>query len=214
MSAAVPAFSIAVPGDWFTLILEDARDAEHVGSMVDGRVEQGDLDDDVREEAIALITRITQRATADGVRFAAALVAADDQGGIVVSTTLSVGRLEPEPPANSNDSDVHDDLGVTIGSPAPATTATAGAGSSGATLANTVTTQVALPAGPAVRLERVFEYPVDEARSHEVYAVQYVLPVDGDGLAFTLTGVSPAIRRKADLDRVFAEIADTIQIER
>lgn len=58
------------------------------------------------------------------------------------------------------------------------------------------------------------DYELGPSLGQEVYSVQYVVPVDADGKSIVLPGMSPNVRRKDDLDRMFAEIAETLEIDR
>ena len=205
-----PGFSIAVPGDWIVVNLELAADPGLVGGLIDAQIANGALKAESRQEAVRIVTRIIDQAANSGVRFAAALVAEDDEGPLVASVTLSVARLLLPDLAEVGTADL-DDLEVTLNRPlaveADDAADTIGVGTA-------TNTQMVLPVAPAVRVERVMSYRLTETLSQDVYSVQYVVPIDEDGLTFTITGVSPAMRRKSDLDRVFAEIADTLRLER
>ena len=144
------------------------------------------------------------------MRFAAALVTEDAGGPIVASVTASFHVLAPldDPDTEIDELDLTERLDGDVANGS-------GAGDEGAV--ETFTAQrsrVTLPAGPAVRIERVMQYGGGDSYAQDVYSVQYVLPLDEHGLSLTITGTSPAIRRKDDLDRIFAEIAETMRIER
>ena len=211
----LPQVSIAVPGDWIIFNLQAMQDSETVASLIDERIKDDVLRADSRDEAMAIVSRVGSYATEHDVWFAAAYVAEDEAGPVVISLTATVMRL-PLPDlqeldakdAGTDDVDVRLN-GQSEASAAPATTA-------GGEFHNAVTTQVVLNAGPAVRVERVASFPTagDDRMSQEIYTVQYVLPLDEDGLTLTVTAISPSIRRKSQIDLVLDEIADTVTVTR
>ncbi len=71
-----------------------------------------------------------------------------------------------------------------------------------------------MPAGPAARVQLTLPVELGGSFSQDIYSVQYILPTDQRGNALLLTGTSTAVRRKEDLNRVFLEIAETLEIER
>jgi hypothetical protein len=201
-----PAFSIAVPGDWIIIDIDLAQDVEVVQEIIDRRVLQGVIASESRDAAVALVARVASQAADDGVRFAAVLVVEEPGGPVIASITVTsilVERGEPDTgdwrgegdqtSAERNEGPVQDDGPVE--------------------LAGSQASQVVLPAGPAFRVESVMSYPISNAIDQEVYSVQYVVPVDEDGNVIVIVGMSPAIRRKGDLDAVFAEIAHTLEID-
>ncbi len=197
--AVVPAFSIGVPGDWIILDLELTEDPDLVQEIVDRRVAQGILEEESRDAAVALVTRVAHEATERGVRFAAVLIVQEAAGPTVASFTAMTALLaSPKPVGDVAASEDGPSLGE----------------SEGASSTTTLTEEeVSLPAGQALRIERVVAYPLNDGIDQEVYAVQYVIPVGPDGAAIVLGGVSPAIRRQEDLARLFQEIAETLRVE-
>jgi hypothetical protein len=208
--SSTPGFNVGVPGDWVIVDFETPDDVDALAGVVDQRVSDGLVPEDARDDVVALVTRIATDAFDSGVRFAAALVTHDGGGLVVASVTVGFHVLSPP---EDVDADV-DDVELTEPLDSSVVDRTE-AGSPGAvTESNAARSRVTLPGGPAVRIERVMAYSLGEGHEQDVYSVQYVLPVADGGLSLVLTGTSPAIRRKADLDRVFGEIAETLEIER
>lgn len=203
-----PALSIAVPGTWMIVDLERLEDAPTIEALVDERVTDGSIAEESRAEAADIVTRAMVRAHEAGVRFAAVFIADDEHGPVVASVTVTSAWLDvPELADLSSDDDEQvvlrrhaDQAPDTRESPYGSNVSTS--------------TQVVLPAGPAVRIERIVSRPVTDTVSQEAYAVQYVVPVNHEGLTVTVTGVSPALRLRAELGQAFAEIAETLEITR
>lgn len=200
-----PGFSIAVPGDWIIIDLELAQDPAIIEQLIDSRIEQGVLSSDSRDAASAAIERVAHHAVESGMRFAAVLLADQGGGAFVASVTVASAVFDVPDPSGSMDSP---DNAATV----PAEQNSWFAASETAPR-NTHSEDVRLPAGPAARIERIVPYPLAESVTQDVYSVQYVVPVDESGEALVITGTSPAIRRKDVLDRLFREIAETLEIE-
>lgn len=207
----LPDITIAVPGDWVIFDVDELAAGTDVAGLIDARIAEDVLRPDARDDAIALVERIGTYAVESGVRFAAALIAEDEAGPIVLCVTAAMIRL-PVPDLAQLDPDrPADEIDVTLGSREHRDTDER---PPGATFHDSVTTQVVIKAGPAVRLERVASFPLDEGVSQEIYSIQYIIPLDENGLTVTVTGVSPAIRRKSDIDLLLDEIADTVTVAR
>lgn len=204
--ALAPAFSIAVPGDWIIIDLDLAQEVEVVQEIIDRRVLQGVIASESRDAAVALVARVASQAASDGVRFAAVLVVEQPAGPVIASVTVTSILVESGGPGTGDwrgegeQRNVEsDDDRVEADGPVR--------------LSGSDTSQVVLPAGPAFRVERVMSYPISDAVEQEVYSVQYVVPADERGNVIVIVGMSPAIRRKADLDALFAEIAHTLEMD-
>jgi hypothetical protein len=74
---------------------------------------------------------------------------------------------------------------------------------------------VDLPAGRAVRVERLREWDVSANGRHPVsLVVQYVAEVPGSGQALVLTFSTPALGLARELKQVFHQMARTLRFER
>ena len=202
-AGTVPGFSIGVQGDWVIVDIEQAADEAAVSSLIDDRVAEGVIALESRDAAVEVVTRIAQDAQSGGVLFAAVLVADDELGPIVASVAATVATLPAvapdEPPPDTLieeriESRDGDDESVVM--------------------RRATNVKVQLPAGPAVRIERAISYDRGESLSQDVYAVQYLVPIDEAGTTITVTGISPSVRRKPELDGVFHEIASSLEIDR
>jgi hypothetical protein len=178
-----------------------------IDEIIDRRIEQEQLSPESRAAAVAAVTRVMANAVDSGLQFAAVLLVEEATGPIVASVTATSVLISP--PESSGSEDAAD---VSLHRETDGARASADPDdSSGAD--RTSPTEVRLPTGPAVRIERVVPYAVTESIAQQVYSVQYVVPVDEHGAGIVITGTSPAIRRKDDLDRVFQEIAETLQVD-
>ena len=192
---SAPGFSIAVPGDWIVIDADAAARPGALEQLVDARVGDGELDTAAREEALEVVSRLAAGYGDARLRYAAILVATDDGGPVVASVAVTAAIV-----------------GEPAGEPRPGGPEVPEAPANVGELERHRRT-VVLPAGPAVRIERLMSYKLTPTLDQEVYAVQYVLPVNETGSTLTLTGLSPAVRRRDDLDRLFREIADTIDLD-
>jgi len=200
-----PGFSIAVPGDWIIVDLEEVRSPDVVEQLINRRIDSDQLAAESREAAIDLITRTAAGAVDSGVQLTAVLVATDAGGTFLASVTASCIEIrEPDPTAGGgSDAEFFEQREVDARDVARAVEAHSSSSE-----------QVTLPAGPAIRIERLVSLPLGGSLSQDLYSVQYVVPAGGGDIAIVLTGTSTAVRRKADLDRVFGEIAETLAIDR
>lgn len=200
----IPGMSIAVPADWIIVDPERATDADAVAEVIDKRIGDGSLTEEFRDSSIELVGRIARQAIEMDVRFTAVLVTADRGGPVVAFVTLGSALFEMTSDARTN------------GTTSEADAAPSGEGSqaTGSSARAPVVTRLRLPSGPAVRVERSTPFAVGAQYSQDIYSVQYLVPIDEQGTAALITGASPAIRRKDDLDRVFQEIAETLEIDR
>lgn len=203
-SPAAPAFAIAVPGDWMIIDLELAQREDVIDALIEKRVAEGVLSPESRHAAAAAMARVAHQAVEEEMRFAAVLVT--EHGGWPTAASVTVATAFAPPDAEES------------GETGEATTSaenrnTAWFGRSEASGRGS-SEQVVLPAGPAVRVERTISVPLTDTFSQDVYSVQYVVPVNEEGSALVITGTSSAIRRKDDLDRIFREIAESLDIER
>lgn len=204
-AAVAPALSIAVPGDWIIVDVDLTQNPALVEEIIDRRVHQEVITRRARDAAVELVTRVARDAAEAGVRFAAVLVTEDGGGTVVASLTVtSIWLDESDADADGSEA-VHD---------TPAAVQRTDGADTGGTARPSRTEEVVLNAGPAVRLERVVALPVSDSLDQQVYSVDYVVPVDQSGATVVVSGTSPAIRRKDDLDAIFAEIANTLDIER
>jgi hypothetical protein len=203
-----PGFSVAVPGDWIVLDLDAAQDRDGVLKALDRRIEQGVLRETSRQEAFELINRVARDAAESRLRFAAVLITEDADGPVVASLTVmsiwlrTAGDADEMRPAEEAAGRSREPPADTDGDRFPA-----------ATRRDASSEEVTLPAGPALRFERTIGHRLSGSLEQEVYSVEYVLPADDRGATLVLSGVSPAVRRKADLDAIFTEIAESIRIE-
>jgi hypothetical protein len=213
----LPNVSIAVPGNWIALDLEAAEDPRAIEAIVNQRIADGTFAEPARHDVASLLNRLVARMVDDHVLFAAALVDDTPGGTVVASVALTAARVS-RPAAGATPAE--DQLGVSL-KRRPSATASAdfqlGAEDVGVpltTIKRSTSAPIDLPAGPAVRIDRVDSYPLSERADQEMVIVQYVIPLDDDGMVLTLTGSSPAVRAKDAVSAMFQEIAETIEIDR
>lgn len=203
---ATPSFSVAVPGDWIIIDVEGTADVQVITEIIDRRVADGIIDPASRDAAVRLVTRISQSALDSGVRFAAAMVTEDDGGPVVISMAISFATLPP--PGDVSDPD--DDIEVTLRRNL-AEQADQGESLDTRTLSRDA---VVLAGGrQAIRVTRVVGYPITTAMTQELYAIQYVVPLEPEGVALVATATSPAIRRSEDIDELIDAIMQTLDVE-
>lgn len=199
-SAASGEFSIATPADWIVVDVEALGDRAVIAGLVDQRVAEEPALDRYRDELAELVERSARLADQAGVLFCATLATTrGDDAPILATVTVAAGERPSTDVAAPSQDETDRAPGVLVNQidEPDGSTRFAPAG-------------VELPAGPAMRIQRVEDVPLFSDTSLVCLSVQYVLGVPYAPDQFiALTFTTPSLAYRARLSNLFGDIAAT-----
>jgi hypothetical protein len=201
--------NIRTPGNWIVVDADALGEAGAVDELVGDRLEAVPELAPRRDELVATVARTLKRARHDGILFTALLADVTDERQVIMAN-LAVGTSVAPP--------VDDAAASRAATRASADSASAQDADVEALLeeqepgvARREVDSVLMPAGPAIRVARLFDVPLtDEGPVLTVLGVQYFFAVPDADQMIVLSFTTPSVGAAEKLQQVFHSIAETV----